>query len=188
MNTQKTIYAGVLQDKATLPRTYKASGEPSYSSPPAQLRPVTPDLSPTQVKHHGSQKRQLREVSGCITNNAFQRLEVMRNAGKKNEVSRSSVVGKFVTQGIQQNADMQYISMLEPIIEKVIERKIDSYANRTAFLSVLGCCTSEEGNLKLDILLRSILKPDDLHDLQAKVKEKARVNISQRMGEEKKDK
>jgi hypothetical protein len=111
-------------------------------------------------------------------------VEVMRNAGKKNEVSRSSVVGKFVTQGIQQNADMQYISMLEPIIEKVIERKIDSYANRIAFLSVQGYYAAEESNLKLDILLRSILGPDELHHLQAKVKKEARDNISRHMEEE----
>jgi hypothetical protein len=167
-------HAGVMQDKATPQRTYKASGEVSYSSPPAQLRP----------KHHGSQKRQLRQVSGCITSDAFQRLEVMRNAGKKNEVSRSSVIGKFVTQGIQQNADRQYISMLEPIIEKVIERKIDSYANRIAFLSVQGYYAAEESNLKLDILLRSILGPDELHHLQAKVKKEARDNISRHMEEE----
>jgi hypothetical protein len=168
-------HAGVWQDKATLPRIYKASGEVSYPSPPAQPRP----------KHHGSQKRQLREVLGCITNAAFQRLEVMRNAGKKNEVSRSSVVGNFVTQGIQQNADRQYISMLEPIIEKVIERKIDSYASRIAFLSVQGYYAAEESNLKLDMLLRSILTPDELHRLQAKVRKDARNNLSQHMGEEK---
>jgi hypothetical protein len=137
-------YAGVMQDKATPQRTYKASGEPSYSSPPAQLRP----------KHHGSQKRQLCQVSGCITNDAFQRLEVMRNAGKKNEVSRSSVVGKFVTQGIQQNADMQYISMLEPIIKKVIERKIDSYANRIAFLTAQDYYASKT----VEIFLGKIVK------------------------------
>jgi hypothetical protein len=168
-------HAGVWQDKATPPRIYKASGELSYDSPPAQPRP----------KHHGSQKRQLREVSECITNDAFQHLEIMRNAGKKNEVSRSSVVGKFVTQGIQQNADMQYISMLEPIIEKVIERKIDSYANRIAFLSVQGYFAAEESNLKLDMLLRSILGPDELHRLQEKVRKDARNNLSQHMGEEK---
>jgi hypothetical protein len=51
----------------------------------------------------------------------------MRNAGKKNEVSRSSVVGKFVTQGIQQNADMQYISMLEPVIKNEIKKNIGGY-------------------------------------------------------------
>jgi hypothetical protein len=70
---ESITHAGVLQDKATLPRIYKTFGEPSYSSPPAQPRP----------KHHGSQKRQLREVSGCITNDAFQRLEVMRTLEKK---------------------------------------------------------------------------------------------------------
>src|SRR5438067_81177 len=123
---ESITHAGVLQDKATPQRTYKASGEISYSSPPAQLRP----------KHHGSQKRQLRQVSGCITNDAFQRLEVMRNAGKKNEVSQSSVIGKFVTQGIQQNADMQYISMLEPDIKNEIRKDIAGSSNRIDFLAV----------------------------------------------------
>ena len=63
MNSQKPqevfnmiTYAGVLQDKATLQRSYKASGEPSYSSPPAQLR----------QKHHGSQKRKLVEFQAVL--------------------------------------------------------------------------------------------------------------------------
>jgi hypothetical protein len=151
MNTQipqsifdAEAHGGVLQDKATLSRSYKASGEVSYPSPPAQPRP----------KHHGSQKRQLREVSGCITNDAFQRLEAMRNVGKKNEVSRSSVVGKFVTQGIQQNADMQYISMLEPVIKKAIDRNFGRYSNRTAYLSSQGYIAAKT----MEIFLGKIVK------------------------------
>src|SRR6059058_4873723 len=170
------IYAGVLQDKATPQRSYKASGEISYPSPPAQPRP----------KHHGSQKRQLREVSGCITNAAFQRLEVMRNAGKKNEVSRSSVVGKFVTQGIQQNADMQYISMLEPVIKKEIKKDIGGYSNRIAFLAVNAYYKAAEANFKLDEILRYILRDStELHKIQADAREYARSALNQKTGEKK---
>src|SRR3954447_15200458 len=104
-------HGDVGQDKGTPARTDKASGQPSSATPPAYQRP----------QHHGSQKRRVREVSGCITEEFFQRLEVIRHAGKKDEVSRSFFVGKFIMQGIQQNADIQYISMLAPIIEKIID-------------------------------------------------------------------
>jgi hypothetical protein len=171
---ESITHAGVVQDKATPSRIYKASGEVSYSSPPAQLRP----------KHHGSQKRQLRQVSGCITNDAFQRLEVMRNAGKKNEVSRSSVIGKFVTQGIQQNADMQYISMLEPVIKNEIKKDIGGYSNRVAFLAVNAYYKAAEANFKLDEILRYILRDSiELHKIQADAREYARSALSQKKGE-----
>jgi hypothetical protein len=180
MNTQipqsifdAVAHGGVLQDKATLPRTYKASGEVSYPAPPAQPRP----------KHHGSQKRQLREVSGCITNDAFQRLEAMRNVGKKNEVSRSSVVGKFVTQGIQQNADMQYISMLEPIIKNEIKKDIGGYSNRVAFLAANAYYKAAEADFKLDELLRYIIRDStELQKIQADARNQARTALSQKMG------
>ena len=173
---ESITHAGVLQDKATPQRSYKASGEISYPSPSAQTRP----------KHHGSQKRQLREVSGCITNAAFQRLEVMRNAGKKNEVSRSSVVGKFVTQGIQQNADMQYGALLEPIIKNEIKRDIGGYTNHVAFLAVNAYYKAAEANFKLDEILRYILRDStELHKIQVEARMQARAALNQKTGEKK---
>src|SRR4051794_37029737 len=99
------------QDKGTPGRTDTASQEASYS----------PKMAQSTLKHHGSQKRRLHEVSGCIEDEVFQRLETMRHAGLKNEESRSSYVGKFVTQGVLRNGDLNYLSMIEPEIERILD-------------------------------------------------------------------
>jgi hypothetical protein len=56
-------YAGVGQDKGTPGRTDKASGEAQYTSSPAYRQ--------EQLKHHGSQKRRLKELSGCVETAVF---------------------------------------------------------------------------------------------------------------------
>src|SRR3954470_22223280 len=108
------------QDKGTPGRTDTASHEPSYPPKMAQSTP----------KHHGSQKRQLHEVSGCVTDAVFQKLEIMRHAGQKNEESRSSYVGRFITQGVERNGDLTFLSKNEPAIERVFYWKFDRFENR----------------------------------------------------------
>src|SRR5436305_7271628 len=182
MNSQKPqevfnmiTYAGVLQDKATLPRSYKASDESSYSSPPAQLR----------QKHHGSQKRKLVEVSGCVTRQTFNELERMREQGGE-KLSRSSVVGTLVTRGVQGNVDMQYGSMLEPVIKNEIKKDIGGYSNHIAFLAVNAYYKAAEANFKLDEILRYILRDStELHKIQADARKQARAALSQKTGEKK---
>ena len=180
MNSQKPqevfnmiTYAGVLQDKATLQRSYKASGESSYSSPPAQLR----------QKHHGSQKRKLVEVSGCVTRQTFNELERMREQGGE-KLSRSSVVGTLVTRGVQGNVDMQYGSMLEPVIKNEIKKNIGGYSNHIAFLAVNAFYKSAKTDFKLDELLLHILRDSsELKKIQTEARIHAHAVLSQKRGE-----
>lgn len=170
---ESITHAGVLQDKATLPRIYKASGEPTYDSPPAQLRP----------KHHGSQKRKLVEVSGCITRQTFNELERMREQGGT-KLSRSSVVGTLVTKGVQGNVDMQYGALLEPIIKNEIKKDIGGYINQIVFLAENAYFKAAEANFKLDEILRYFLRDSsELHKIQADAREYARSALSQKRGE-----
>jgi hypothetical protein len=89
-----------------------------------------------------------------------------------------------VTQGIQQNADMQYISMLEPVIKNEIKKDIGGYSNRVAFLAVNAYYKAAEANFKLDEILRYILRDSiELHKIQADAREYARSALSQKKGE-----
>src|SRR6266540_822807 len=101
-------HAGVGQDKATPPRMHAASDQPSNATAPAYR-----DIATPPKKHHGSQKRQLREVAGCVPQQTFDEIERMRvqwgKHGKK--LSRSQVVGTLVKQGVQKNVDIKYGSM-----------------------------------------------------------------------------
>jgi hypothetical protein len=168
-----------MQDKATPQRIYKASGEASYSSPPAHPRP----------KHHGSQKRKLRQVSGCVPQSTFAEIERMRdqwakNQGKTERLSRSEVVGSLVKRGVQGNIDMQYGSMLAPVIRNEIKKDFGGYANHTAFLSEQAYYKAAEANYKLDELFRYILKdPQELHEIQRKAKDYAGDSLKRKTEE-----
>src|SRR3954470_4558989 len=132
---KKESSATFWQDKGTPGRTDTASPEPSYLPKMAQSTP----------KHHGSQKRQLHEVSGCVADAVFQQLETMRHAGQKNEESRSSYVGRFVTQGVQRSGDLNYLSMIEPEIERILDKKFHRFENR--FIAVIARLAYQVGQI-----------------------------------------
>ena len=137
-------YAGVGQDKGTPWRTDKASGEPSYASSPAYRQ--------DQPKHHGSQKRRLKELSGCVETAVFDQVERMRiqwarERGLNRLLSRSEVVGALVTRGVQAHIDMQYGTLLEPIIKKVIKEQIQGITNRAVYLAVQAFYSAEESRI-----------------------------------------
>jgi hypothetical protein len=157
--------APLWQDKGTPGRTDAASREPSY----------TPKTAHSEQKHHGSQKRHLREVSGCIPTEVFTRLEIMRHAGQDDEESRSSLVGKFITQGVQRNGDLNYLSQIEPFIEGVMERKLNVFMNR--FLG-LTARNTRELSMIIPLLMGffgKYLPPDVLHQIEVDANTAARV-------------
>jgi hypothetical protein len=128
---------------------------------PALERPTIESAPPpTPPKHHGSNKRQLVPVTGCIPRHIAEQLERMRaqkdKHGKIIRLSRSSVVGTIITKGVQTQVDMQYGAMLEPIIERTIDRKFEGHTNRCANLAGEAFYPAEQGRL-LNIRLLHLL-------------------------------
>ena len=137
-------YAGVLQDKGTPERTDKAFGQLPYANSPAHRQ--------EQPKHHGSQKRRLKELSGCVETEVFDQVERMRmqwarERGLCEQLSRSEVVGALVTRGVQAHIDMQYGTLLEPIIKKVIKEQIQGITNRAVYLAVQAFYSADESRI-----------------------------------------
>ena len=98
--------AGVRQDKETPQRFNTASDQPSNvqgvafqhetdENPPALQRP----------KHHGSQKRQVVPIAGCVPPFIADQIERMRDQGGKQKLSRSAVVANLVIRGVQHNVE-----------------------------------------------------------------------------------
>jgi hypothetical protein len=180
-------HAGVGQDKATPPRMHAASDQPFNATTPAYR-----DSSATPPKkHHGSQKRQLREVAGCVPQQTFDEIERMRvqwgKHGKK--LSRSQVVGTLVKQGVQKNVDIKYGSMLEPVIREEIKRQIQSYSNRNANLAVHAYYSAEQARILILRLLSLLLdNVEELPELIAHSQKQSRENLKYSMGEEQEDK
>ena len=194
-------YAGVMQDKITPGRYRPASDQPwnaggvvfarhehkKETTPPVEPSPTEntsaferqaeeapPDENRQALerpKHHGSQKRQLIPVTGCIPPHIAARLEKMRDQKGKKKLSRSAVVADILMKGVQRHADMQYGATLEPIIERAIERKIDQATRRTANLALEAFYSAEEGRM-LNIYILRLLVGDD--DLLEKIVEDAR--------------
>ena len=175
-------HAGVGQDKATPPRQYAASDQPSNATTPAYRGSATPPK-----KHHGSQKRQLREVAGCVPQQTFDEIERMRvqwgKHGKK--LSRSQVVGTLVKQGVQKNVDIKYGSMLEPVIREEIKRQIQSYSNRNANLAVHAYYSAEQARILILRVLSLLLdNVEELPELIAHSQKQSRENLKYSMGGE----
>jgi len=159
---------GVRQDKGALSRTYAALRQPQNATPPPQVRP----------KRHGSQKRRVREISGCVSKAVFDEVERMREQGGK-RLSRSAVVAALVTRGIQNYTDMQYGALLEPIISRQIHRDLQAYANRLSSLAVNARDSAEESRILLIKVLSLLLDTDRqvLYHLIDEAKKEARANI-----------
>jgi hypothetical protein len=157
--------AGVVQDKETPRRSHTASEQPSNvqgvafqhetdENPPALQRP----------KHHGSQKRRVVPVTGCVPPFIADQLEQMRDQGGKQKLSRSAVVANLIMRGVQQNVDMQYGATLEPVIEKSINRHIQSYSNRNA--NIRDYQDLSKNNL---LIYKTILKANRRHAARSKL-------------------
>jgi hypothetical protein len=145
---KEAINAGVVQDKETPRRFHRASEQPSNvqgvafqrgtdENPPALPRP----------KHHGSQKRRVVPVAGCVPPFIADQLERMRDQGGKQKLSRSAVVADLIIRGVQHHVDMQYGATLEPVIEKSIDRNIQSYSNRNYNMNFQTLYAAEQNRL-----------------------------------------
>ena len=108
-----------------------------------------PDATPAlqRPKHHGSQKRRVVPVAGCVPLFIADQLERMRDQGGKQKLSRSAVVADLIIRGVQQKVDMQYGATLEPVIEKSIDRNIQSYSNRNANINLQAYYAAEQARI-----------------------------------------
>ena len=174
---ENLAYVGVRQDKGTPQRTDKAFGQPSYASTEAYRQ--------EQPKHHGSQTRRLRELSGCVEVAVFDQIERMRvqwarERGLTKKLSRSEVVGTLVTRGVQGHIDMQYGTLLEPIIKKVIKEQMQGITNRALYMAVQAFYSADESRI-INTKVLSYLFGEDTEIYRQFVKEareEARRNIT----------
>ena len=156
-----------MQDKETPQRFNTASGEPSNVQG-AALQHKTDEKPPAlqRPKHHGSQKRQVVPVTGCVPRFIADQLERMRDQGGKQKLSMSAVVADLIIRGVQQKVDMQYGATLEPVIEKSIDRNIQSYSNRNANINLQAYYAAEQARIlaihTLRFLTDLVESPDEL--------------------------
>jgi hypothetical protein len=175
--------AGVVQDKETPQRFNTASDQPSNIQGVAFQHETDENVPALQrPKHHGSQKRQVVPVAGCVPRFIADQLERMREQGGKQKLSRSAVVANLIMRGVQQHVDMQYGATLEPVIEKSIDRNIQSYSNRNANINLQAYYAAEQARIlaihTLRFLTDLVESPDELVPIIKVAQEEAWKNMT----------
>jgi len=87
--------------------------------------------------------------------------EIQRLA-KQEHVSDSAAAAAFLVKAVQGHIDMQYGAMLKPVIEATIDRKFQSYSDRTANIGLKSFYSAEQARI-LCINILSLL----IHDIEA---------------------
>ena len=154
-----------MQDKET-PWRFNTASEQSSNVHGVAFQHKIDEKAPAlqRPKHHGSQKRQVVPVAGCVPRFIADQLERMRDQGGKQKLSRSAVVANLIMRGVQQNVDMQYGATLEPVIEKSINRNIQSYSNRNATINLQALYAAEQNRLLSIHILRFLTDLVDASD------------------------
>ena len=180
---QEATNAGVVQDKETPQRFNTASSQPTNVQGVAfQHKTEEHPQALQRPKHHGSKKRQVVPVAGCVPPFIAYQIEQMRDQGGKQKLSRSAVVANLIIRGVQQHVDMQYGATLEPVIEKSIDRNIQSYSNRNANINLQAYYAAEQARIlaihTLRFLTDLVESPDELPLIIKVAQEEAWKNMT----------
>ena len=186
--------AGVVQDKSGLIRDRAASGQPERTadelrsdqnhvqSPP--LNTAVPQRSDTTGIH--TTPLDLRDADGPLVPITIHipkkwKAEIQRLAAQDG-LSDSSTARAFLIRGMQENIDMQYGATLEPVIEKSIDRTIQSYSNRTANINLQAYYAAEQARIlaihTLRFLTDLVESPDELVPIIKVAQEEAWKNMT----------
>ena len=183
-----------MQDKSGLIRDRPASGQPERTadelrsdqnrvqSPP--LDTAFPQRSDTTGIH--TTPLDLRDADGPLVPITIHipkkwKAEIQRLAAQDG-LSDSFTARAFLIRGIQANIDMQYGATLEPVIEKSIDRTIQSYSNRTANINLQAYYAAEQARIlaihTLRFLTDLVESPDELVPIIKVAQEEAWKNMT----------
>ena len=133
------VNASVVQDKTALTRGSPASPQPAPPHKAAQSRAVSNKT--TRAKKHGSSKR--KTVHLVLWVNPIIKAELQRIATEEG-LSMSRAGGALLARALQQNIDMQYHALLEPIIRHEIQQQMQGISNRLAWLLARNAFAAEQ--------------------------------------------
>ena len=108
------------------------------------------------------------------------RVQWARERGEDEKLSRSEVVGTLVTRGVQGHIDMQYGTLLEPIIKKVIKEQIQGITNRALYFALQAFYSADESRIINTKVLSYLFGQDtEIYNQFVKdAREEARNNIT----------
>jgi hypothetical protein len=136
---------GVWQDKPRPARDRTASQQPA--PPLKDMRPQETNSNPARSQKRSSPKRKTVHLTLWVK--PIVKAELQRRASREG-ISVSATGGALLEKALQADIDMQYGAMLQPIIERTINKHLRSRDNRLAFL--LARAAYESGMTKALVL------------------------------------
>jgi hypothetical protein len=173
----ETLDASVRQDKTARTRGRAASAQPEPREKSARSRGT--DNKTERSKNHGSSKR--KTVHLVLWVKPIVKAELKRLAEQEG-LSMSKAGAAFLERALEQNIDMQYHALLEPIIKTVIREEIHKYTSRIAVLLARSVFASEQTrSLTTNILGRQAGVTEDLlKNILAMTQKAAKANITRK--------
>jgi hypothetical protein len=141
--------AGVWQDKNAAARKRAATSQPV--TPVKPLRTQTANADTSTVTHQPGSKRKRAYIMLWV--NPVVKEELERRA-RRNRISLSAAGGALLERAMQQDIDMEYGALLEPVIRQEISRQMRNYSSRLALLIVRDAFATEQTRSILTEVLR----------------------------------
>ena len=146
--------ASVMQDKSAAVGERLASGQPEHSGKPFRAEQLSREV-PRSQKHHVHSRS---FVPLTIHVECFVRDEIERraaNRGGKKPLSLSEVGRPIFKRGLQTDIDMQYGSLIEPIVRKTVQNEMRSLRKFIALcFARIGLDTGQTRAIATNILGR----------------------------------
>jgi hypothetical protein len=169
--------ASVRQDKGRISSARIGTPQPAPHTKPLRPRPLTNGA--TRSQNRPKPKRQTVHLTIWV--DPIVKAELQRIA-KAEGLTVSKTGSTFLEQALQNNVDMHYNALLEPIIKTAIHKAMQGISNRLAFLLARTAFSSEQTrSLATNILGRqSGMTEETLKTILAMTKRTAQGNLTRR--------
>jgi hypothetical protein len=171
------VDASVRQDKGRISSARTGTPQPAPDAP--NLRPQP--LHPNGTRTPNGNVAKSRTVHLTLWVDPIVKAELQRLADQEG-ITVSATGAAFLKQALQNNVDMQYSALLQPIIKTAIHEAMQGISNRLAFLLARTAFSSEQTrSIATNILGRqSGMTEDLLKTILAMTKRTAQGNLTRR--------
>ncbi len=165
------------QDKGRISSARTGTPQPAPQTKP--IRPHAVNTATARSKKNPDPKRQTVQLTLWV--DSIVKRELQRLAAQEG-LTVSKTGSAFLEQALQNNVDMHYSALLEPIIRHEIHKQMQGISNRLAFLLARNAFSSEQTRaLAANILGRQNGITDaELKDILAMTKRTAKGNLTRR--------
>jgi hypothetical protein len=173
----EAVDASVRQDKGRISSAHTGMPQPAPDAPNLRPQPVHPNGTRTP----NGKVAKNRTVHLTLWVDPIVKAELQRLADQEG-ITVSATGAAFLKQALQNNVDMHYSALLEPIIKTAIHRAMQGISNRLAYLLARNSFSSEQTRAIVANILgrQSGITKEELNTILALTKQTAKGNLTRR--------